>query len=290
MQQLEKVKHPPIQEQASSRAVNDCSKKCFHGFGTKVSEKKLCQPKFEFKALIGEGSYGKVHKALCERGCAVAIKSLKPDFKYLERELRNLRYLSESTHPNIIEYFGHFYELGDYHLVFELGDEDFDDFLDRIRSSLINEHLNNIIFQTLEILSYLSKMKIYHADFRFINMVYLRSSDAIKLIDFGYSKIDSDEGYADPLRDLSRLGSELGSLQLNMKHKVPNQEWFDASLRFIFASDVSSLLSDDSNWLIGITDQLKRIIALCAINDPSDRENVIGMRFGLTPRYRLDEL
>lgn len=288
-------KATPVLKQDYKEVEKDSSTKCFHGFkiesyGDNLCQ--LCQPKFEFQTLVGEGSYGKVYRALCERGCTVAIKSVKPEYKYLETEIRNLKHLSKFAHCNIIEYFGHFNEFGKTHLVFELGDENLDLFLykNKKASFLENEHLNNITFQTLEMLSYLNKVKVFHDDFRFFNMVYCRSGDFIKLIDFGSSKMYTDKGYVDPLSDLEFLGAELGKLQLSMKHKVHNQEWLDAYNGFIFARDVNSLLSECSNWLVGIPSQLKQIIALCAVNDPNDRENVLGMRFDLVPKKRLDAL
>ena len=280
----------PVQKQHYKEVEKDSSAKCFHGFRVQSSDGSLCQPKFEFQTLVGQGSYGKVYRALCERGCAVAIKSLKPEYKYLEREIRNLNHLSKCSHPNIIEYFGHFNGLGECHLVFELGDENFDGFLDKKAFFLANEHLNNIMFQTLEMLSYLNDMKVYHADFRFFNMVYCRSSDLIKLIDFGNSKMHTDDDYSDPLRDLAPLGYQVAELQVTMKYKAYNQEWSSARREFICAKDVNSLLSKDGNWLIGIPNHLKRIIALCSANNPDDRGSVLGMRVNLAPRKRLDAL
>ena len=289
MQQIEGTA-TPVLKQDYKEEEKDSSAKCFHGFKIKSSDGNLYQPKFQFQNLVGEGSYGKVYRALCERGCAVAIKLSKPDYKNLEIEIRNLKHLSKFTHPNIIEYFGHCNELGKYHLVFELGDVNFDLFLDKNAFSLANEHLNNIMFQTLEMLSYLNDMQLHHNDFRFFNMVYCKSVDSIKLIDFGGSKLHTDEDYNDPLSDLSPLGRELGKLQLTMKHKAYNREWGGANMEFICARDVTSLLSKDSNWLNEIPKQSKKIIAMCAVNDPNDRESVLAMRFDLVPRKRLDEL
>ncbi|XP_064025119.1 testis-specific serine/threonine-protein kinase 2 [Pogoniulus pusillus] len=142
---------------------------------------------------IGEGSYGKVKAAYCnrfKRNVAIKIidkKNIPPDFvqRFLPRELKLLRCLS---HPSIIRT----YEIlevtsGKVYIVMELAEKG--DLLNYIRETgAMEEDVACIKFQQLaSAIKYCHDLELVHRDLKCENIL-LNEDLNIKLSDFGFSK------------------------------------------------------------------------------------------------------
>ncbi|NXG52759.1 TSSK1 kinase, partial [Psilopogon haemacephalus] len=142
---------------------------------------------------IGEGSYGKVKSAYCERfKCNVAVKiidkkNIPTAFKqrFLPRELKVLRRLN---HPSIIRTHEVFEEAaGKVYIVMELAEKG--DLLNYIRlTGAIKEEVACSKFQQLaSAIKYCHDLEVVHRDLKCEN-VLLDEDLHFKLSDFGFSR------------------------------------------------------------------------------------------------------
>ncbi|NXD78919.1 TSSK1 kinase, partial [Halcyon senegalensis] len=142
---------------------------------------------------LGEGSYGKVKSAYCDRlKCNIAIKIINKrrtarDFleRFLPREIEALKRLH---HPSIIKTYEIFEtSAGKMYIVMELGEKG--DLLNYIKiTGAMKEDIACIKFQQLaSAIKYCHDLDLAHRDLKCENI--LLSEDLnVKLTDFGFSK------------------------------------------------------------------------------------------------------
>lgn len=144
---------------------------------------------------IGEGTYGKVHKARdLNTGRTVAIKKAK--VSALDRDvggigftaLREIKLMQAVRHPNLMGCLDVFAEGGAIHLVMEFMDGDIKKLMDE-RGMIFNEpHVKCLARQLLEGLAALHAQFFVHRDIGPANVLVSFATGEIKLGDFGFSR------------------------------------------------------------------------------------------------------
>jgi serine/threonine protein kinase len=153
--------------------------------------------KFEILELLGEGSYGTVHKAKIRAdGSVVAVKILSMEGAENEEELQNeLEILRKCVHHSVVSYFGSYRKAGDLWIAMEYcGTGSVRDLLDALKyytngeegTPLEEEQIAAILVGTLRGLEYLHSNRMIHRDIKSGNIL-LTESGGCKLADFGVS-------------------------------------------------------------------------------------------------------
>ncbi|XP_009908612.1 testis-specific serine/threonine-protein kinase 2 [Dryobates pubescens] len=148
---------------------------------------------YVLSGTIGEGSYGKVKAAYCQRlRRTVAVKVINKkripcDFlqRFLPREIEALRRLS---HPSIVKTYEIFEaSSGKVFIVMELGERG--DLLNYIRATgAMKEDVACVAFQQLaSAIKYCHDLELAHRDLKCENIL-LSKDLSVKLADFGFSK------------------------------------------------------------------------------------------------------
>lgn len=163
--------------------------------------------RYEIVSLVHSGGMGHVYKAVDHKGSAVneddyvAIKMLRTTVAagtaagdVLAREAEKVQSL---THPNVIEVFDFDQHDGHFFLVMEwLDGESLNAFLKRTGSQQLDPELVwPFIEGTAAALEYAHSHNIVHADVNPSN-IFLTREGRVKLLDFGVSRDDGDEGSA----------------------------------------------------------------------------------------------
>ncbi|NXV73150.1 TSSK1 kinase, partial [Atlantisia rogersi] len=167
---------------------------------------------YRLSNTLGEGSYGKVKCAYCNRmKCNVAIKIIDKkktpqDFleKFLPREIQALKRLS---HPSIIKTYEIFEtSAGKVYIVMELGKKG--DLLDYIKSTgAMQEDIARIKFHQLaSAIKHCHDSDFAHRDLKCENIL-LDDDLNIKLSDFGFSKLLSWDENGRPVLSKTFCGS-----------------------------------------------------------------------------------
>ncbi|NWI70364.1 TSSK1 kinase, partial [Todus mexicanus] len=153
----------------------------------------LARKGYILNKTVGEGSYGKVKSAYCDRlKCNIAIKIINKrriprDFleKFLPREIEALRYLQ---HPSIVRTYEIFETAaGKVYIVMELADKG--DLLNYIRiTGAMREDVACAKFQQLaSAIKYCHDLNLAHRDLKCENILLDKDLD-FKLSDFGFCK------------------------------------------------------------------------------------------------------
>lgn len=144
---------------------------------------------------IGEGTYGKVHKAKdLNTGRTVAIKKCK--VSATDREiggisftvLREIKLMQAVKHPNIMGCLDVFADGGVLHLVMEYMDGDLRQVLEDRGVTLTEAHVKCLSRQLLDGLSALHRHWFVHRDVTPGNVLLSFSSGIAKLSDFGFAR------------------------------------------------------------------------------------------------------
>lgn len=149
--------------------------------------------KYEMMGVVGEGSYGTVHKARNkESGQIVAIKKfLEEDsnsFKIARRELRALRQL---RHENLVNMLEHARRRRRLFIIFEYVDGTVLDYIEAQSSKRISgEKCREITWQVLRGLEFIHRNRMIHRDVKPENILYSKEGVA-KLCDFGFARPNS---------------------------------------------------------------------------------------------------
>jgi len=150
-------------------------------------------PTHEFELLdrIGKGAYGHVYKAKQKSNNEIiAIKIMElnlEDDKALQNALKEISFLAESCHPNIVKYVGSFLKGTDLWLAMEFcGGGSIQDFCQVLGRGLSEEQIAFIMRESLRGLEYLHSNKKMHRDIKAGNILVTDKGE-IKLADFGVS-------------------------------------------------------------------------------------------------------
>lgn len=147
------------------------------------------------ESKIGEGTYGKVHKARDSRtGQIVAIKKAKVSSSDKEMGgisftvLREIKLMQAVRHPNVMGCLDVFSDGGVLHLVMEFMDGDLHKIIDDRRVTLNEAHVKSLSSQILEGLAALHRLYFLHRDVTPTNILLSYSSGVAKLTDFGMAR------------------------------------------------------------------------------------------------------
>lgn len=166
-----------------------------------VTKKVKVSRHYRFRSIIGEGSFGIVHKVIridsgIERVCKTIRKSItNVPLSQIESEIRVVAALD---HPNIIKITEYFEDDNDVHLIMEYCPDG--DLLGRIKHSIKSGKplsplfVKNIIRQLLGALSFMEAHRIIHKDLKPENIMLVNDANnldnpIVKIIDFGLSEI-----------------------------------------------------------------------------------------------------
>jgi serine/threonine protein kinase len=168
--------------------------------------------KYEFKNLIGSGSYGQVH-AVQEKlspNYHYAIKTIhlknehspqilpKNNLIYFLSTLREVRILKVLDHPNIIKLYHAFRQSSDaeslthIHLVIDLMEIDMYKMLIQNGVELSPQHVTFFTCQLLDGLRYIHDANIAHRDLKSQNILVNSNCD-LKICDFGVARVVDTE-------------------------------------------------------------------------------------------------
>lgn len=156
-----------------------------------LAEKKTSiLDKYELGGIVGEGSYGTVHKAKNkETGRYVAIKKFieddKTTLKIAHRELRALRRLRHENLVNMLEFTRRRRRL---YIVFEFVDGTVLDYMESQPERKIEPIIaKEITWQLLRALEFMHQHRMIHRDVKPENVLFSQEGVA-KLCDFGFAR------------------------------------------------------------------------------------------------------
>ncbi|XP_072368526.1 cyclin-dependent kinase-like 3 isoform X2 [Scyliorhinus torazame] len=146
---------------------------------------------YENLGLVGEGTYGSVMKCRHkETGQIVAIKRFqdRDDDRLVKKiAVREIRFLKQFRHENLVNLIEVFKQKKRLFLVFEFVDHTVLDDLERFPNGLESKRLRKCLIQVLRATEYLHKNNIIHRDIKPEN-VLVSGSGVVKLCDFGFAR------------------------------------------------------------------------------------------------------
>jgi cyclin-dependent kinase 7 len=147
------------------------------------------------ESKIGEGTYGKIHKAKDVRtGQIVAIKKSKVSATDLEvggisfTVLREIKLMQAVRHPNVMSCIDVFADGGVLHLVMEFMDGDLNKIIEDRRMAIDEAHVKCLSSQVLKGLAALHRQWFLHRDVTPTNVLLSHRSGVAKLTDFGMAR------------------------------------------------------------------------------------------------------
>ncbi|XP_012663582.1 cyclin-dependent kinase-like 3 isoform X2 [Otolemur garnettii] len=145
---------------------------------------------YETLGKVGEGSYGTVMKCKHkETGQIVAIKIFyeKPEKSVNKIATREIKFLKQFRHENLVNLIEVFRQKKKIHLVFEFIDHTVLDELQHYCHGLESKRLRKYLFQILRAIDYLHGNNIIHRDIKPENIL-VSQSGITKLCDFGFAR------------------------------------------------------------------------------------------------------
>lgn len=151
--------------------------------------------KYQLIKVVGSGAYGEVIAASdVETGATVAIKKITDAFRVLldtKRILREIRFLRQLQHPNLIQIWDllapeSYEKLNDIYIVTNLMETD----LHRVVHStqtLSDAHISHFMRQILRALKYLHSAGVLHRDLKPSNIL-INSNCQVKVCDLGLAR------------------------------------------------------------------------------------------------------
>ena len=156
------------------------------------SSKKNKNPKLKnYKILktIGEGTFSKVKEAIhIPSGEKVAIKILEKSKIEDEEDLicinREINYLKNLSHPNIISLYETIETKDCFYIIMEYAENDLFSYI--VKNNFLNElTAKKFFYQIISSIKYIHKKKITHRDIKPENILLTQNNQKLKLIDFG---------------------------------------------------------------------------------------------------------
>ncbi|XP_062443714.1 cyclin-dependent kinase-like 3 [Rhea pennata] len=144
---------------------------------------------YEILDKVGEGSYGTVVKCRHkDTGQTVAIKILyEKSGKRNKTAMREVKFLQQFHHENMVNLIDVFRQKKRIHLVFEFVDHTILDELQHYCRGLDNKRLKKYLFQILRAVEYLHNNNVIHRDIKPENIL-VSQSGITKLCDFGFAR------------------------------------------------------------------------------------------------------
>uniref|UniRef100_G1MHJ3 Cyclin-dependent kinase-like 3 n=3 Tax=Ailuropoda melanoleuca TaxID=9646 RepID=G1MHJ3_AILME len=145
---------------------------------------------YETLGKVGEGSYGTVMKCKHkDTGQIVAIKIFyeKPEKSVNKIATREIKFLKQFHHENLVNLIEVFRQKKKIHLVFEFVDHTVLDELQHYCHGLESKRLRRYLFQILRAIEYLHNNNIIHRDIKPENIL-VSQSGITKLCDFGFAR------------------------------------------------------------------------------------------------------
>uniref|UniRef100_A0A674K9C2 Cyclin-dependent kinase-like 3 n=1 Tax=Terrapene triunguis TaxID=2587831 RepID=A0A674K9C2_9SAUR len=145
---------------------------------------------YETLGKVGEGSYGTVVKCKHkETGQIVAIKIFyeKPEKSVNKIAMREIKFLKQFRHENLVNLIEVFRQKKKIHLVFEFIDHTVLDELQHYCHGLDNKRLRRYLFQILRAIEYLHSNNVIHRDIKPENIL-VSQTGITKLCDFGFAR------------------------------------------------------------------------------------------------------
>ncbi|XP_045674590.1 cyclin-dependent kinase-like 3 isoform X2 [Phyllostomus hastatus] len=145
---------------------------------------------YETLGKVGEGSYGTVMKCKHkDTGQIVAIKIFyeKPEKSVNKIAMREIKFLKQFHHENLVNLIEVFRQKKKIHLVFEFIDHTILDELQHYCHGLESKRLKKYLFQIIRAIEYLHNNNIIHRDIKPEN-VLVSQSGITKLCDFGFAR------------------------------------------------------------------------------------------------------
>ncbi|XP_048190294.1 cyclin-dependent kinase-like 3 isoform X2 [Perognathus longimembris pacificus] len=145
---------------------------------------------YETLGKVGEGSYGTVMKCKHkDTGQIVAIKIFyeKPEKSVNKIATREIKFLKQFRHENLVNLIEVFKQKRKIHLVFEFIDHTILDELQHYCHGLESKRLRKYLFQIIRAVDYLHNNNIIHRDIKPENIL-VSQSGITKLCDFGFAR------------------------------------------------------------------------------------------------------
>ena len=263
----------------------------------RYSSKEVALPAYSPENIIGKGNYGTVYSTIWLNDRKVVVKEV--NFKEIEdsrsydpyREEKILESITQLKSENIVEYLGSYVSSNSISFIMAFAGIQLDNFLKPLTGVLEEKHVNNIIYQTLSALTELQKLKIAHGDFNLSNMCYEKSSDKIKLIDFGFSVIGGDDYEEVRKHDVYNLGSGLLILQLKMKG-INEDDFYRKERDFLrhgHDHGREGIISLDGYWCDRLSVYQKHFITKCMFESKKPDE-ILQLKSSFSSRLPLAAL
>lgn len=143
------------------------------------------------KTPLGEGTYGKVYKARCQRnGESVAMKQMKLDAQeegVPSTAIREIALLKELSHANVVKLLDVFCKPNKLVLVFEFLENDLKKYMKALNGRLVPPTVKNFAYQLCRGVEFCHANRIIHRDLKPQNLL-IDHRLRLKLADFGLAR------------------------------------------------------------------------------------------------------
>ncbi|XP_054573812.1 cyclin-dependent kinase-like 3 isoform X2 [Eptesicus fuscus] len=164
---------------------------CRAGSFQRQTKQGLRMEMYETLGKVGEGSYGTVMKCKHkDTGQIVAIKIFyeTPEKSVNKIATREIKFLKQFHHENLVNLIEVFRQKKKIHLVFEFIDHTVLDELQHYCHGLESKRLRKYLFQIIRAIEYLHNNNIIHRDIKPENIL-VSQTGIIKLCDFGFARM-----------------------------------------------------------------------------------------------------
>eukprot|EP00391_Amoebophrya_sp_Ameob2_P011642 CAMPEP_0178995486 /NCGR_PEP_ID=MMETSP0795-20121207/7852_1 /TAXON_ID=88552 /ORGANISM="Amoebophrya sp., Strain Ameob2" /LENGTH=780 /DNA_ID=CAMNT_0020687795 /DNA_START=541 /DNA_END=2879 /DNA_ORIENTATION=- len=145
--------------------------------------------RYKVSKMLGDGTFGCVMRARNKQTSEpVAIKKMKKKFYSWDEcmSLREIKSLRKLVHPGIVKLKEVIRENDELHLVFEFMEHNLYQLMKDRTKALKETQIRNMMYQTLQALSYIHKHGYFHRDLKPENL--LCTGETVKLADFGLAR------------------------------------------------------------------------------------------------------